>query len=148
MRIAKVRLRLFFKLRSVIIRNKCLFSVDVAYPTSNWVVEKNSDLSCSQMTSIIAIEVWKDGFIKRQLTPQQNINCCSNSDESKRKQEKNVDIILARSRQNCNRKLYKSGHNGAKSSGKNSGINAWKADKMLQKLSPKWKNNPATICGS
>ena len=77
----------FFKFRSVIIRNKCLVSVDVAHPTSNWVVEKNSDLSDSQLTSTSWSKFGTTVSLKSKLTPQQGINCCENWDESERKQD-------------------------------------------------------------
>ena len=66
MKIGKVRLRLIFEIQVSNHHKKCLVSVDVAYPTSSWVVVKNSDLSDSQLTSTIVIDVWNDGDINMQ----------------------------------------------------------------------------------
>jgi len=111
MKIAKVRLRLIFlKFRSAIIWNKCLVSATVAYPWSNWVVEKNSDLSDSQQSSLFVIEVWKDGVIKRQTNATTKHQLLQ---KFRRKWARGKIVTES---------WNKNGQNGAKSPGKNSGI--------------------------
>jgi len=124
----------FFKFRSVIIWNKCLVSVDVAYPTSSWVVEKNSDLSDSQLTSTIVIDVWNNGDINRHTDATTGHQLLQ---KFRWKWAKTGLKYVVTTIQNCNRQFENIGQNGAKCPGKNS----WK---MCEKRMRCCKNYPQT----